>query len=85
MDIGGSDPLDWNGTGRDFTSEVTSARMTLEQARSALDHAVAALPDVDGDEAMAPPALLVLLFGAMSAKERLGKLEALQASHFGEA
>jgi len=85
MDTGGSDPLDWNRTWRDFTAEVTSARMTLEQARSALDHAVAALPDIDGDEAMATPSLLLLLFGATRAKERLGKLEALQASHFGEA
>jgi hypothetical protein len=85
MDTDGSDPLAWNGTWRDVTAEVTSARMTLEKARSALDHAVAALPDVDGDEAMATPSLLLLLFGAMGAKERLGKLEALQASQPGEA
>jgi hypothetical protein len=74
-----------NGDGHDVAVEVTLARTALEKARSALDQAVAGLPDVDGDEAMATPALLLLLFGAVRAKERLGRLEALQARHFAEA
>jgi len=74
-----------NGDGRDVAAEVTVARKALEKARSALDQAVACLPDIDGDEAMATPTLLLLLFGAVRAKETLGRLEALQARHFAEA
>jgi hypothetical protein len=85
MDPDGIYPLDRNGTRSDVAPEVTLARKTLEKARSALDHAVAALPGIDGDEAMATPALLLLLFGAVRAKEHLSKLEALQASHLAEA
>jgi hypothetical protein len=79
------DPGSRTGVRRDVAAEVTSARKTLETARSALDRAVAALPDVDGDEAMATPALLLLLLGAVKAKEHLSRLEALQAAHFAEA
>jgi hypothetical protein len=59
--------------------------VALDDARSALDSAVADLPDIDGDEAMATPALLLLLFGVVRAKEQLTTLEALQARHRGEA
>jgi hypothetical protein len=85
MDPDGIDPGNRTEAGRDVAAEVTLARKTLETARSALDLAVAALPDVDGDEAMATPALLLLLFGAVKAKEHLSQLEALHAGHFAEA
>ena len=61
------------------------ARETLHNARSALDSAVAALPDIDGDEAMATPSLLLLLFGAVRAKEQLSDLEAQLAGKLAEA
>jgi hypothetical protein len=76
MDPGWIDPVNKNGPRRDVAAEVVLARETLRNARSALDLAVAALPDVDGNEAMATPALLLLLFGAVRAKEHLNKLEA---------
>ena len=85
MDPDRIDPVNRDGTGRDVAVEVTLARQTLENARSALDRAVAALPDVNGDEAMATPALLLLLFGAVTAKENLGRLEARMAGKFAEA
>ena len=47
--------------------------------------AVAALPDIDGDEAMATPSLLLLLFGAVRAKEQLSDLEAQLAGKLAEA
>jgi hypothetical protein len=79
MEPSGIDPLIRTGADRDVAAEVTSARKTLDRARSALDRAVAALPEVDGDEAMATPSLLLLLFGAVRAKEQLSQLEALEA------
>jgi hypothetical protein len=79
MDPDGIDPLHQDGNGRDVVAEVTLARETLRNARSALDVAVGGLPDIDGDEAMATPALLLLLFGAVKAKERLTRLEAVLA------
>jgi hypothetical protein len=85
MDPDRIDPDNRNGTGRDVAVEVTLARETLEKARSALDRAVAALPDIDGDEAMATPSLLLLLFGAVTAKEHLGELEALMVGKRAEA
>ena len=85
MDPGGINPMNQNGPRRDVTAEVAVAREMLRTARSALDVAVAALPDVDGDEAMATPALLLLLFGAVRAKEHLSTLEALVAGKRGEA
>jgi hypothetical protein len=85
MDPDAIDPGNGSGARRDVAAEVTLARKTLEMARSALDGALAALPDIDGDEAMATPALLLLLFGAVKAKEHLSRLEALQAHHFAEA
>jgi hypothetical protein len=85
MDPGGIDSLNQNRPRRDVGAEVTSARESLQNARSALDVAVAALPDVDGDEAMATPALLLLLFGAVRAKEHLNALEAQLAGKLAEA
>ena len=79
MDPDAIDPLKRTGAGRNAGPEVASARQALQTARSALDLAVAALPDVDGDEAMATPALLLLLFGAVKAKEHLSRVEADRA------
>jgi len=85
MDPGRIDPPSPSGRRRDMAAEVAVARQTLRTARSALDSAVAALPDVDGDEAMATPTLLLLLFGAVRAKEQLRDLEAQLAGKMGEA
>jgi hypothetical protein len=85
MDPGGIDPLNRGGPRRDVAAEVAVARETLRDARSALDTAVAALPDVDGDEAMATPTLLLLLFGAVRAKKHLSDLEAQLAGKMAEA
>jgi hypothetical protein len=85
MDRGGIDPLNRSEFRRDVAAEVTLARETLQHARSALDVAVAALPEVDGDEAMATPGLLLLLFGAVRAKENLSALEAQLAGKLAEA
>jgi len=74
-----------SGPRRDVAAEVAVARETLQSARSALDSAVAALPDIDGDEAMATPSLLLLLFGAVRAKEELSDLEAQLAGKMAEA
>jgi hypothetical protein len=62
---------------RDVTGEVTLARKRLQGARSALDLALGTLPDLDREETMAPPSLLLLLVDAVRAKENLDKLEAL--------
>jgi len=75
MDHVGIDRQNPNPPRGDVAEDVIMARRTLEEARSALDLAVAALPDVGGDEAMATPALLSLLVGAVRAKEHLIKLE----------
>jgi hypothetical protein len=64
---------------RPDTADVCAARQTLEEARTRLDSAVAGLTAVDGDEAMATPELLVLLVGAVAAKERLDALQAVVA------
>jgi hypothetical protein len=81
----GIDRLSRNGPRRDLVTDVSLAREALAERRSALDLAVAGLPDVDGDEAMATPALLRLLLGAVRAKENLSRLEALLALDLGEA
>jgi hypothetical protein len=55
MDREGIYPSRRNGSERGGPPELTLAREKLESAREALDRAVAALPDVDGDEAMVHP------------------------------
>jgi len=85
MDPGWIDSPSRRGPRRDMAAEVAVARETLQNARSALDSAVAALPDIDGDEAMATPSLLLLLFGAVRAKEQLSDLEAQLAGKMAEA
>jgi hypothetical protein len=64
---------------RPATGDVYAARQALEDARTRLDAAVSGMAAVDGDEAMATPELLVLLIGAVTAKERLDALEAVVA------
>jgi len=85
MDPRAIDSPNRGGPTGDAAVEVAVARETLRNARSALDSAVAALPDVDGDEAMATPALLLLLFGAVRAKEHLKALEARLPGRLAEA
>src|SRR5436190_23946654 len=68
---------------REISGDVGVARKALAAARAELDLAVAALPDVGGDEAMATPALLALLIGAVRAKEHLGDLDAVEAEESG--
>ena len=69
----------------DVAAEMTVARKRLRDARSALDLAVGALPQVEGEETMATPALLLLLVGAVRAKERVERLEALLPGKLAEA
>ena len=59
-----------------LAADVGAARQTLDQARARLDSAVAGLPDIDGQEAMATPEVLLLLVGAVRAKARVDQLEA---------
>jgi|KBSMisStaDraftv2_1062788.scaffolds.fasta_scaffold244108_1 hypothetical protein len=70
---------------RDVSAEVTLARKRLRDARSMLDLAVGAMPDVAGEETMATPALLALLIGAVRAKEHLDKVEGLLPGQLAEA
>jgi hypothetical protein len=60
---------------RPDAADVATARHKLTSARSRLDSAVANLPDIDGDDAMATPELLLLLVDAVRAKERLDLLQ----------
>jgi hypothetical protein len=59
----------------DAATDVLAARQVLALARADLDAAVASMPDVDGDEAMATPTLLALLLQAVTAKGHLSALE----------
>jgi hypothetical protein len=80
----GIDRLKGDAATSDVATEVRVARKALEDARSALDLAVAALPDVDGEEAMATPSLLMVLVGAVRAKQHLNRLETVLASRLAE-
>jgi hypothetical protein len=59
----------------DLAADVVAARQALSLARADLDEAVAAAPEVDGEEALASPGLLALLLRAVSAKNHLDHLE----------
>jgi hypothetical protein len=50
---------------------LTEARLALSAARTELDQAVAAVPRIDGEEVIASPELLALLFRAVKAKNHL--------------
>ena len=69
----------------EVTPELTLARKRLQSARSALDLAVGAQPAGAGEETMATPRLLLLLLGAVRAKEDLDRLEALLPGRLAEA
>ena len=58
-------------------ARIAVARQSLQDARDRLDDATGALPDRDGDDTMASPALLGLLLHAVVAKRRLTDLEAV--------
>jgi hypothetical protein len=55
----------------DPPADLVAARRALSIARADLDEAVAAAPEIDGDETIAPPGLLALLLRAVSAKNHL--------------
>lgn len=59
---------------------IAVARQSLQDARDRLDDATGALPDRDGDDTMASPALLGLLLHAVVAKRRLTALETVAGS-----
>jgi hypothetical protein len=59
----------------DPAADVVAARRALSIARADLDEAVAARPEIDGEEAFASPGLLALLLRAVSAKNHLDHLE----------
>ena len=59
----------------DPAADVVAARRALSSARADLDEAVAAVPELDGDAAIASPGLLPLLLRAVSAKNHLDHLE----------
>ena len=80
MDRDAIEPPSGRGPRRDVAAEVALARQTARNARSAVDMAVAALPDF---EAMATPTLLLLLSSAVRATRDLGELEAQLAGQSG--
>ena len=55
----------------DPDGDLVAARRALSVARTELDEAVAAVPQIDGQEAIASPELLALLFRAVKAKHHL--------------
>jgi len=64
----------------DFTeARVAVARRSLERARSHLDDAMGTLPDREGGNTMATPALLALLLNAVAARRHLADIEAVLA------
>ena len=60
-------------------ARVAVARRSLERARSHLDDAMGTLPDREGDNTMATPALLTLLLNAVAARRHLADIEAVLA------
>jgi len=69
--------LSYEATARpQLAADVGVARLKLAQARTQLDLAVAELPASSGDEEMATPELMSVLFDVVSAKEGLDRLEA---------
>jgi len=59
----------------DPAADVVAARRALSIARADLDEAVAAAPEIDGEQALASPGILALLLRAVSAKNHLDHLE----------
>jgi hypothetical protein len=69
----------------DTAMDVAAARSLLKAAQDALSEAVAALPRVEGETAMATPALLALLVRVVKTKQELGVLELLLANEVASA
>jgi hypothetical protein len=63
----------------EVAASVTEARGLLQVARDNLDDAVASLPDGEGDNAMATPALRTLIRRFLEARRRVDGLELLLA------
>jgi hypothetical protein len=61
----------------DLSESIADARRSLENARACLDHAVSALPEVQGDSTMATPGLIALLLRAVAARRHLNALETI--------
>ena len=59
---------------------VAAARRLLQSARDELDVAVQEVPDVEGDNTMATPALLALLLRVVAARRHLTGLEVAMAA-----
>lgn len=55
----------------DLDGDLAAARRALSAARAELDNAVAAVPEIDGEETIASPRLMALLFRAVKAKNHL--------------
>lgn len=55
----------------DLDGNLAAARHALSAARAELDDAVAAVPEIDGQETIASPLLMALLFRAVKAKNHL--------------
>jgi len=60
-------------------ARVAVARRSLERARVHLDDAMGTLPDREGGNTMATPALLALLLNAVAARRHLADIEAVLA------
>ena len=60
-------------------ARVAVARRSLERARAHLDDAMGTLPDREGDNTMATPALLALLLNAVAARRHLADIETVLA------
>jgi hypothetical protein len=58
----------------DPPADLDAARRALSRARADLDEAVAAVPDMEREAAIASPGLLALLLRAVSAKNHLDHL-----------
>jgi DNA-binding phage protein len=66
-------------------ARVAVARKSLKKARDHLDDAMSTLPERQGDNTMATPALLALLLHAVAARRHLTDLETALADEIGLA
>ena len=64
-------------------ARVAVARKSLQRARDHLDNAMSTLPEREGDNTMATPALLALLLHAVAARRHLADLETALADEVG--
>ena len=66
-------------------ARVAVARKSLQRARDHLDDAMSTLPNRQGDNTMATPAILGLLLHAVAARRHLADLETALADEVGMA